>query len=221
MKSFCVIGLGRYGFALAETLASAGKEVLVIDTDEKNIADIADTVDIAVQGDATQEAVLRAAGVGGYDCAVVCMSENVNDSVLTVILLKELGVKRIIARAGNERHAKVLEKLGVDEIIFPETDYGRKMGRLLSFDSVQQYMEFSEDTTIIEFEVPKQWIGKNLLELDIRKKYEVNVLTVRRPNSPKKGIMADPKAKFSEGDLVTVIGLNKDIAKLIEHLHRS
>ena len=221
MKSFCIIGLGRYGTALAETLAAAGKEVLVIDTDEKNIADIADRVDIAVQGDATQESVLRAAGVGGYDCAVVCMSENVNDSVLAVILLKELGVGHIIARAGTERHAKVLEKLGVDEIVFPETEYGTRMGRQLSVDSVQEYFEFTEDTSIIEFEIPKTWAGKTLLELDIRKKYEVNVLTVRRPNSPKKGILADPKAKFSEGDLVTVIGLNRDISRLIERLRHN
>lgn len=217
MKSFCIIGLGRFGTALAETLAAAKKEVLVIDSDEKNIETIADTVDAAVHGDCTEEAVLRAAGVAEYDCVALCISENVNDSVLTTILLKELGVPYLVARAADERHARVLEKLGADRIVLPESDIGRRVGLALSHEGVQQYMEFSEDTAIVEMEVPPRWIGKTLLELDVRKKMNINVITVHKKDMRKKGISVDPGAKFCAGDAVTVIGQMADIEKMLSH----
>ena len=217
MKSFCIIGLGRFGRALAETLSEARREVLVIDNDEKNIESIADTVDTAVIGDCTDEAVLRASGAADYDFCIVCISENVNDSVLTAILLREMGAAHIVARAADERHAKVLEKVGVDRIILPETDIGRRVGRQLSYDGVQQYMEFSEDTSIAEIEVPARWIGKTLIELDVRKRLNINVILHRKKNGAKKGDPVDPRTKFAAGDLVTVIGNDRDITRLLEH----
>lgn len=218
MKSFCIIGLGRFGRALAETLAAAKKEVLVIDSNEKNIEMIADSVDSAILGDCTEEAVLRAADVADYDCVALCISENVNDSVMATILLRELGVKYILARAADERHARVLEKLGADRIVLPESDIGRRVGLALSHDGVQQYTEFSEDTAIVEMDVPARWVGKTLLELDVRKKMKINVITVRKKNLHQKGISVDPGAKFCEGDLVTVVGQQEDIRKMLSHL---
>lgn len=218
MKSFCIIGLGRFGRALAETLAAAKKEVLVIDSNEKNIEMIADSVDSAILGDCTEEAVLRAADVADYDCVALCISENVNDSVMATILLRELGVKYILARAADERHARVLEKLGADRIVLPESDIGRRVGLALSHDGVQQYTEFSEDTAIVEMDVPARWIGKTLLELDVRKKMRINVITVRKKNMQKKGISVDPNVKFGEGDVVTVVGQQEDINKMLSHL---
>ena len=218
MKSFCIIGLGRFGRALAETLAAAKKEVLVIDSNEKNIEMIADSVDSAILGDCTEEAVLRAADVADYDCVALCISENVNDSVMATILLRELGVKYILARAADERHARVLEKLGADRIVLPESDIGRRVGLALSHDGVQQYTEFSEDTAIVEMDVPARWIGKTLLELDVRKKMKINVITVRKKNMQKKGISVDPNVKFGEGDVVTVVGQQEDINKMLSHL---
>lgn len=218
MKSFCIIGLGRFGRALAVTLASARKEVLVIDSDEKNIESIADIVDTAIVGDCTEESVLRAAGVADYDCVALCISENINDSVMTTILLKELGVRYLLARAADERHARVLEKLGADRVVLPESEIGQRIGQALSHEGVQQYMEFSEDTAIVEMDVPARWIGKTLLELDVRKKMNINVITVHKKNMRKKGISVDPNAKFSEGDSVTVIGLQSDLEKMLSHL---
>ncbi len=218
MKSFCIIGLGRFGRSLAQTLAAAKKEVLVIDCNEKNIEMIADSVDSAILGDCTEESVLRAAGVADYDCVALCISENVNDSVMTTILLRELGVKYILARAADERHARVLDKLGVDRIVLPESDIGRRIGLALSYDGVQQYMEFSEDTAIVEVDVPARWVGKTLLELDVRRKMNINVITVRKKNVHKKGISVDPNVKFSAGDVVTVIGQKDDITKMLSHL---
>ena len=217
MKSFCIIGLGRFGRALAETLAAAKKEVLVIDSDEKNIESIADSVDSAILGDCTEEAVLRAAGVADYDCVALCISENANDSVMATIVLKELGVKYLIARAADERHARVLEKLGADRVVLPESDIGRRVGLALSHEGVQQYMEFSEDTAIVEMEVPARWVGKTLLELDVRKKMNINVITVRKKNVHKKGISVAPNSKFGAGDTVTVIGQKEDIRRMLAH----
>ena len=218
MKSFCIIGLGRFGRALAETLAAARKEVLVIDNDEKNIEMIADSVDGAILGDVTEESVLRAAGVADYDCVALCISENVNDSVMATILLRELGAKYILARAADERHARVLEKLGANRVVLPESDIGRRIGLALSHEGVQQYTEFSEDTAIVEMEVPARWVGKTLLELDVRKKMNINVITVHKKNMRKKGISVDPNAKFAAGDAVTVIGHQDDIRKMLSHL---
>ena len=218
MKSFCIIGLGRFGRALAETLAAAKKEVLVINNNEKHIEMIADSVDSAILGDCTEEAVLRAAGVADYDCVALCISENANDSVMTTILLKELGVNYLIARAADDRHARVLEKLGADRVVLPESDIGRRVGLALSMEGVQQYMEFSEDTAIVELDVPARWVGKTLLELDVRKKMKINVITVHKKNMRSKGISVDPNAKFAAGDSVTVIGRNEDIRKMLSHL---
>ena len=218
MKSFCIIGLGRFGRSLAQTLAAAKKEVLVIDNDEKNIEAIADSVDSAILGDCTEESVLRAAGVVDYDCVALCISENVNDSVLTTILLRELGVKYLLVRAADERHARVLEKLGADRIVLPETDIGRRIGLALAHEGVQQYMEFSEDTAIVEMDVPARWVGKTLLELDIRRKMNINVITVHKKNMRKKGISVDPNAKFAAGDAITVIGQKEDIRKMMSHI---
>ena len=118
MKSFCIIGLGKFGTALAETLSKNGKQVLVIDVDADKINAIADKVTAAVIGDPTNEAVFKAAGIENYDCAIVCMVGNINDNVLLTMNLKELGIKKIVGRAINEGHKKVLQKIGADMIIF-------------------------------------------------------------------------------------------------------
>ncbi len=217
MNSFCIIGLGRFGRALAQTLTEARHEVMVLDNDEKNIESIAETVDTAIIGDCTEESVLRAAGVGDYDCAVVCISENINDSVLTAILLKEQGCRYVIARAADERHAKVLEKVGVDRIVLPESDIGRKIGRQLSYPNVREWMEFSGDTTIVELEVPHDWVGKTLIDLDVRKKYAINVILHKKTDAAGRGSSVNPFEKFAVGDLITVAGADADVTRFLEH----
>ena len=135
MKSFCIIGLGKFGMTLAETLANEGKQVMIIDVDPDKINLLADKVTHAVIGDPTNETVLRQAGVKDYDCAAVCMTGNVNTNVLLTIMLKELGIKNVISRAANEGHKKVLERIGTDMIIVPEQDMGIKLGNMLSRSS--------------------------------------------------------------------------------------
>ena len=132
MKSFCIIGLGKFGIALANALVDAGKQVMVIDVDTEKVTEIADNVTNAVIGDASNMNLLKASGVADYDCAVVCMTSNISDIILVTIQLKELGVKHVIARAVNEGHKKVLEHVGADEIVYPEHDMGERLAFKLS-----------------------------------------------------------------------------------------
>ena len=216
MKSFCIIGLGKFGVSLAETLAKEGKQVMVVDTDADKINALADVVTQAVIGDPTNESVLRSCGIADYECAIVCMSKNINDNILLTIMLKEAGVKKIVARAGNEGHKKVLEHLGVDMVVFPEQDMGEKIGYMLARENVTEFIDF-HGYQIVEFSIPKSWVGKNLIELELRSKYGINVLAVTDTQG-NVSVSPLPTRAFDMGDSVSVIGTDKDVDKLIKQI---
>ena len=213
-KSFCIIGLGKFGFSLAQTLIDEGNQVMVIDTDEEKISALADSATNAVIGDATNEKVLRSAGITNYDCVAVCVSGNLNDNVLLTIMLKEMGIKKVISRAHNESHKKVLERIGADIIVVPEQDMGEKLGYMLSRENVTEFIEFS-GYKIVEMLVPKEWVGKTLIELDVRRKYGVNIVAVVSADDKKPNVSPSPMRPFVEGDKISIIGTDKDIEKLI------
>ena len=215
MKSFCVLGLGKFGTTLAETLAKNGKQVLVIDTDADKINEIADKVTYAVIGDPTNEKVLRTAGVKDYQCAIVCMTQ-INENILLTITLKEMGIQKVISRAVNEGHHKVLQKLGADGIIFPERDSAEKLAFLLQKDNVTEYIDF-HGYRIVEIRVPNTWVGKSLVDLELRSKYEVSVLATIDQNG-NADIPPSPRKKFKEDDSVAVLGTEKSIAKLTRYI---
>ena len=216
MKSFCVIGLGKFGQSLAETLAAAGIQVMIIDTDADKITALADVVTNAVIGDPTNENVLRSAGITDYDCAIVCLTTNINANILLTIMLKELGVKKVVARAMNERHRKGLERIGADMIVFPEQDMGEKLGYMLTKNNITDFVEFA-DYNIVELSVPESWIGKSLLELDLRRRYHVNVIAVSRADGSV-DVSPSPDKAFTKGDRVSVIGSDSDIDKTVAQL---
>ena len=167
MKSFCIIGLGNFGKNLALTLAQNGNQVLVIDNVESDIDAIADHVTNAVCGDPTNEMVLRAAGVASYGCCVVCLgSDNMQESILVTLTLKELGIPKIVARASSEQHRKVLTKVGADMVVFPEKDMGRKLAYTLAKTDVFEFINFSKDHSIVELKTPRRWAGKAIKDLD-------------------------------------------------------
>ena len=216
MKSFCVIGLGKFGQSLAETLAAAGSQVMIIDTDADKITALADVVTNAVIGDPTNENVLRSAGITDYDCAIVCLTTNINANILLTIMLKELGVKKVVARAMNEGHRKVLERIGADMIVFPEQDMGEKLGYMLTKNNITDFVEFA-DYKIVELSVPESWICKSLLELDLRRRYHVNVIAVSRADGSV-DVSPSPDKAFTKGDRVSVIGSDSDIDKTVAQL---
>lgn len=215
MKSFCIIGLGKFGTALALRLAEEGNQVMVLDTDPEKVNAIADMVTNAVIGDPSNENVLRSAGVTDYECAVVCFSGNVNDNVLITILLKELGVKRVVSRAANDGHKKVLEHIGADVVVYPEKDMGEKLAFMLTKENVTEFIEFS-GYKLVELRVPDAWVGKSLIDLDVRRKYGINVIAVTRSTDDVADVSPSPSRQFSKDEKVSVIGSDKDIEKLMK-----
>ena len=212
-RSFCIIGLGRFGQTLAENLARTDHQVLVIDEDSEIVNAMSDIVTNAVVGDPTNEQVLRAAGVSDYDCAVVASADNINDSILITLILKEMGVKQVVSRASSAQHRRVLEKIGADMVVFPEQDMGEKLVGILDRNNVLEYIEFSDTHSIVEVAVPDSWIGKTLSELDLRKRIGVTVLAVSDPVSGL-NISPDPYKPFTENETVALLGENTAIDRI-------
>ncbi|MBE6714923.1 MAG: TrkA family potassium uptake protein [Ruminococcaceae bacterium] len=215
MKSFCIIGLGSFGRTLAEKLARAGHQVMVIDEDTQKVNLLSDLVTDAVIGDPTNENVLKDCGVRNYDCCINCFYENLNDSVLVTVILKELGVKEVIARAGNQRHKNVLEKLGADMVVFPEQDMGEKLADTLMRKNVLDYFELHNEYAMAEVKVPEKWIGKNLIQLDMRKKYSLSAISVCKADGTVI-LPPVPDALFEVGDVISVIGRIEDVDRIAE-----
>jgi len=211
-KSFVVIGLDRFGLSLVETLSAGGHQILAIDKSEEAVSAVSDIVTHSVIGDPTKESVLKAAGVKSYDCAVVCDVDTLEDSVLTTLLLKEMGIPKVVVRAGSAQHIKVLEKLGADEIVYPERDMGEKLAYRLERSEVLDYIDLSADVSIAEINVPRKWIGFSMKELNVRQKYDLNVIAVNRGGVFL--IRLDPDEPFCEKDVVAVLGTNEAIARL-------
>lgn len=215
-KTYCVIGLGNFGTNVALTLAASRKRVVVIDLDKERVNRVAREVSDAVCGDATDEAVLRQADVKDCECCIVCLERSIEGSAMITLSLKEMGIPHIIARASSERHEKLLRKLGADRIIFPERDAGRRLAQTVTVRDALEYFKLSEDLVICELAVPKSWVGKNPLELDIRKNWNVNVIAYSKPGTDRFLLTSDPRIQFFPDTYVVVAGDTKAIRKLTE-----
>lgn len=216
MKSYVVIGIGRFGYNLAVTLSKIGNEVLVIDEDEETIQKISDDVTHCIVGDAEDEAVLKSIGVRNFDCAIVAFSSDIQSSVLITLMLKELGVPFVVAKAKSEIHRRVLEKVGADKIVFPERDMGVKFAQSLSSANIMDYIELSDAYSIIETKMPEQWIGRSLKELDIRNRYSINVLAIKDGKTGTIDISPNPDDLMQENDIAIVIGSTDDLNRAIK-----
>ena len=206
MKSYIVIGLGRFGSALARQLCRLGAEVLAIDVRSDLVQQIANDVTHAVVGDAQDKEVQRALGARNFDCAIIAIGDDLAASVLTTMNLKELEVPYVVCKAHDETHRRVLEKLGVDRVVIPEKEHGERLARSLHSHNVLEYIELSEAYGILEVPAPKSWIGKTLKELNVRAKLGVNIIAVK--NEEKTNV--SPSADFcvQAGDIMVVLGEN-------------
>ena len=211
-KQFVVIGLGRFGASVAKTLYGLGHDVLAIDMDEDVVQEIADSVTHAVQMDATDENALRTLGIRNFDVAVVTIGEKIQASVMATLLAKELGVKYIIAKGHSDLHAKVLKKIGADRVILPEKDMGVRVAHNLVSSSILDYIELSPDYSIIEINTPKEWHGKSLTELQLRSKYGINVMAIKRHNEINISPIAEDKVEPE--DIIVAIGSSDELSKL-------
>mgnify|MGYP000993142641 CR=1 FL=1 len=213
-KSFAVIGAGRFGASVALAFTKMGHDVLVIDSDEKKILELSDQVTHAVQADATNEQVLKTLGITNFDAVVVGIGIDLQASILTSIILKELGAKYVLAKAQTNLHGKVLEKIGVNRVVFPERDMGLRIARSLSSMNILDFIDFSPDYSVTEFIAPKKMLGKTLGELHLRARHGVNVIAIRSGEKINISPLADDV--IEKDDLLIVIGENKALEKLIK-----
>ncbi len=207
MKSYLVVGLGRFGSEVARQLSMLGKEVLVVDVNPNLVQQISGDVTHAVVGDGQDKSVLKALGVRNMDCAVLAIGDDLAASVLVTMNLKELGVPYIVCKAHDETHRKVLEKLGADRVIIPEKENAARLARSLASANVLDYFQLADGVGIVEMPVPTSWLGKSLLELNVRAKYGVNVIAIRHG-----GVLSTfpkPDQKFETGDILVILGESK------------
>ena len=204
MKSYVVIGMGRFGSEVARRLCELGCEVLAIDSSSELIQPMSDVVTQAVVADARDKEVLRALGVKDFDCAVVAIGGNLANSVLATMNLQELGVKHIVCKAHDETHRQVLMKLGADQVVIPEQENALRLARSLSSFNVLDYIELSADYGIIDVPAPHSWVGKTLRQLDVRAQLGVNILAVKQDGK----INVSPAADYAirQGDVMVVLG---------------
>ncbi len=207
MKSYVVVGLGRFGYETARQLSRLGCEVLAIDLKSDLIQQISNDVTHAVVGDSRDKEVLRTLGVGEFDCAVIAIGDDLATSVLVTMNMKELGVPYLVCKAYDDTHRQVLKKLGADRVVIPEQENAARLAKSLSSTNLLDYIELSEEYSIVELPAPRSWVGKTLKELNVRARLGVNILAVRRDSK----MDVSPAADFSfrDGDVVVVLGDTK------------
>lgn len=212
MKTFLVIGLGRFGRALATELCALGNEVMAVDLSEEAVQAVADRVTHAAAGDGRDPEVLQALGARNMDCAVVATGSDVGVSALITLNLKEQGVPRVVGKAHSEIHRKVLEKIGADQVVFPEQEMAFRVAQNLSNGEILNYIELSNEYSIVERKVPAPWVEKSLAELNIRAKYRLTIIAIRRGEDLT--ISPGAEARFQAGDSMLVLGGNHDIERV-------
>ncbi len=217
-KQFIVVGLGRFGTTVAETLTQLGHDVLAIDKDEQLIQDISDKVTHAVQMDATDEYALRTLGVRNFDVAIVTIGSNIQSSIMVTLLLREAGVKYIICKGQSELHKKVLEKIGADRVILPEKDMGIRVAHNLVSSNLLDFIELSPDYSVMEIQAPAAWVGKSLKDLHVRATYGINIMAIKEGNEINIAPGADDIIK--EDSVLVCIGSNETLETLEKYVLR-
>ncbi len=213
-KQFAVIGLGRFGTSLALTLSSLGHDVLAVDTSEQAVQRVANEVTHSVQADARDESALKALGIRNFDVVVVAIGNDLEANILITVMLKELGIKYVVVKAQSNLHGKVLEKVGADKVVYPEKDMGIRLAQSLVSSNVMDYIELHPNYSIMEVLAPFAYTNKTLGELDLRAKYGLSVLAIKKNDT----IVVAPGAdsKVDKGDALILLGHNNVLSKLPE-----
>ena len=216
LKSMLVIGVGRYGKYLALKLLELGNDVMIIDQDEKVIEELAPVFTDAHIGDCTNETVLRAIGVPGFDCCFVAIDEKFQASLEITSLLSDIGAKKIVAKASRESQAKFLLKVGATEVVYPEKDSAERLAVKYGTNNVFDYIQLSEDYSLVELPIVENWDGKSIIDIGVRKNYNINVIAVKRGNefipSPA------PDFIFLKGDHIVTLGHSAEVIELAQKL---
>lgn len=208
-KQFVIFGLGRFGISLATTLSEAGYEVMVVDKCEESVQEIAPFVTHAVQADAADMDTLKSLGIRNFDVAIVAIGKDIQSSIMTTLLLKELGIPYVVAKASSEIHERVLRKIGADRIILPEQEMGIRIANNLISGNILDHIQLSSEYSIIEMGILPEWRGKSIIEVDPRGAYGINIIAVQRNGSI--DISPSPNYILEQEDTLVVVGSNKQI----------
>ena len=211
-KTYAIFGLGRYGVSVAKELVRNGAEVIAVDSNENIVNSLVNDIPFCKCADTTNKEVLTKLGITNVDTVIVAMAGNIEASVMTVLLCKELGVPNVIAKCSNEMHFKILTKVGADKVVFPEKESGTRQAKNLLSSGFMDVIELSTEVSMIELDVKKDWIGKTLLELNLRKKYSINVIAVKSDNEIE--IDIDPNVPLTDKMKLVVIGKTSKLSKI-------
>jgi trk system potassium uptake protein TrkA len=208
-KQFAVIGLGRFGGSITREFAEMGYDVLAIDKDMEKVNEYATIATQAVQANSTDEKVMQSLGIRNFNHVIVSIGEDIQSSILTTLLLKEAGVNKVWVKAQNDYHHKVLEKLGADRIIHPERDMALRVAQLISSEKIIDFIELSQEHSIVEIGVTDKIVRKTLTDLDVRARFGCNIVAIKRGDDILVSPIADVELNY--GDVLVVIGRNEDI----------
>lgn len=208
-KTYAVFGLGRYGLAVARELVANGKEVIAVDMSQKIVNDVAAYLPVCKCADVTDAEVISRLGIGNIDTVIICMAGDLEASVMAVTLCKEAGVNTVIAKCANEMHQKILLRVGADRVVFPEKESGIRLAKNLLSSGFIDMISLSKDVSVVEIDVRSEWIGKNLIELNLRKKYGFNVVALKK--GEKVNVNINPEQVLDASTTLIVI---TDVAKL-------
>lgn len=212
-KSYVVFGLGSFGYSVAETLADCGYEVMVVDKDSDPIQSISPKVTYAVKADVTDTGSLESLDISEFDVAVVAFTQDMNASIMATMYAKERRVPIVVAKAVTALHATVLRKVGADEVVFPERDMGIRVAQNLIAGGMVDFLELSDEYRLTEIRVPARWVGHSLNSLDVRRKYNLNVIAVKDGDEVSMNI--DPQQKLEGHQFLVVMGENESLDRLL------
>ena len=212
-KQYLVIGCGRFGSSVAKKMCQLGNEVRVIDKDEDSINNIAELVTHTAIVDVTEERDLKSIGLGNFDVVIVAISSDIRASIMATVMAKEMGVPKVVCKAKDELQAKVLYKIGADKVVFPERDMGIRLAYNLASENILDQINLDPEYSIMEIVTPQNWVGKTIIELNLRAKYDITVLAVKTQSGLK--VMPSPNYKMQEKNILIIIGNTDKISDII------
>ncbi|HLR68090.1 potassium channel family protein [Virgibacillus alimentarius] len=215
-QDYAVIGLGRFGGSVCRELSMEGMDVLAIDIDEEKVNEFKNIASYAVIADSTDEATLKELGIKNIDHVIVSIGDNIQASILTTVILTDLEIKKITVKAQSDYHEKILNKIGADQVVHPERDMGKRIAHSVISNNILDYLELSDEHSIVEVKAGKKMQGKTLVDLDIRANYGCNVVAIKQENEINVSPSADEVLR--EDDILIVIGADKDISRFEKHL---
>ncbi len=211
-KTYAVFGLGRYGTAVAKELVENGMEVIAVDTEQRKVNEAAAYLPVCKCADVGDAEVISRLGIGNVDTVIVCMASNLEASVMAVMLCKEAGVKTVIAKCANEMHRKILLSVGADQVVFPEKESGIRLAKNLLSSGFVDIITLSDDVSLVEIDVKSEWVGKNLIELNLRKKYGLNIVAVKKDDEV--SVSINPEQRLDAEATLIVIANTVNLRKL-------